>query len=395
MINLPIHKRNTWIHYITQFFHSLVFTIPIWIVYYQGKISVAEISYLVTIQYLAQMFLELPSGALADLIGRKNTNLVGWLVGAASFFLFPMATTFFHFIILALMVGLSDSFRSGSEEALLYDSFKQAQKENEYDKAYGNGNLIYQFGLIIATVLGGFLFEKWVFLPYLLYGLSLTIGSIFICLYIEPKIDSEKFTLRNYVFQIKNGSKEAFKNQYTNYLSLFYITVAGIAWSSTLYFNGYMMVEFISSDSLRGILSAGMRLINVLLIRFVLQDDRLFNEKKRILFFPIVMLIAYLPGFKLDGFWGIPFVQAAMIATTARWILLSPLTNEAFSSKYRATAISFLSLAIGVVYVIMTTISAPIISQFGVRTMYSLLGAFTLLAVVPVTYKLLITKKEV
>ncbi|MCB9813142.1 MAG: MFS transporter [Pseudomonadales bacterium] len=394
MKDLPVYKRNTWIFYITQFLHSLVFTIPIWIVYYQGKITVAEISYLVTIQYLSQMFLELPSGALADLIGRKNTNLVGWIIGAASFFLFPLATNFYHFLILALMVGLNDSFRSGSEEALLYDTYKQADKENEYDKVYGNGDLIYQVGLILATATGGLLFEQWVFLPYLLYGLSLFLGSICILFYKEPHIDSETFTLKNYVLQIKNGSKEAFKSQYTRYLSLFYIAVAGIAWSSTLYFNEFMMVEFIASDSLRGILTAGMRLINVLLIRLILQDTRIFSERSRILFFPVIMLIGYLPGIKLDGFWGIPFIQAAMIATTARWILLSPLTNKAFSSKYRATAISFLSLAIGFVYVVMTTISAPVISQFGIRTMYSLLGVFTVLSVVPLTYKLLTTDKD-
>ncbi|GIK84146.1 MAG: hypothetical protein BroJett025_07680 [Patescibacteria group bacterium] len=383
-----------WIFYITQFLHSLIFTIPIWIVYYQGKISTAEISYLVTIQYVAQMALELPSGALADLIGRRNTNLVGWVIGAVSFFLFPLATNFTHFLILALMVGINDSFRSGSEEALLYDSYKQAGKEHEFEKMYGNSDFIYQVGLIIATALGGLLYSKWVFLPYVLYGVCLSVGALLISLYKEPRIDSETFTLKNYLLQIKNGSKEAFKDQSTTYLSLFYILVAGIGWSSTLYFNGFMMTEFVTSDSLRGFLTAGMRLINILAIRSVLQNNKVFNLKRRILFFPIVMLIAYLPGFLLKDFWGVLFVQAAMVVTTARWILLAPLTNKAFSSKYRATAISFLSFAIGFVYILLTSISGTIISQFGITVMFSVLGIFTLLTVVPVTVKLLQTVNQ-
>ncbi len=129
MRNIPVYKWNTGIFYVTYFFRSLSFTIPIWIVYYQGKISASEISYLVTLQYLAQMLLELPSGALADLIGRRITDLIGWIVGALSFFFFPFATKFWHFLVLALMVGLFDSFRSGSEEALLYDTYKQAKRE--------------------------------------------------------------------------------------------------------------------------------------------------------------------------------------------------------------------------------------------------------------------------
>ena len=394
MKNVPIDQRNRSIYYLTQFFHSLIFTIPIWIVYYQGKISTSQISFLVSAQYISQMVLELPSGALADLIGRKNTNLIGWIIGALSYLLFPLANSFWQFLVLALMVGLNDSFRSGSEEALLYDTYKQVNKESKFEKVYGNGNLIYQLGLIIATASGGFLYQQWTFLPYVLYGLSLAIGAILILFYQEPKIDSETFTLKNYMLQIKNGSKEAFKNQYATYLSLFYIVVSGIAWSSTFYFNGYMLVEFGFSDNLRGILLASMRLLNVILIYTVLKNDKIFSWKRRIIFFPLIMLLAYLPGFMLNGFWGLPFVQAAMIATTAKWILLTPLTNKAFSSKYRATAISFLSLMIGFVYVALTSVSAPIISQFGIRTMYSLLGVISLFTILPLGLKLIQIKRS-
>nr|MBP7842454.1 hypothetical protein [Candidatus Woesebacteria bacterium] len=98
--------------------------------------------------------------------------------------------------------------------------------------------------------------------------------------------------------------------------------------------------------------------------------------------------------FALDGIWGVPFVQIAMIATTARWMLLAPLTNQAFSSKYRATAISFLSLSIGLVYIVLTTLSAPIISNFGIGAMYSVLGFFTIVSVIPITVKLLLVSKH-
>jgi MFS family permease len=309
-------RRNTTIYHITQFLHSLVFTIPIWIVYYQGKIEVSQISYLVTIQYVAQMVLELPSGALADMIGRKNTNFIGWVVGALSFLLFPFASTFWHFMVLALMAGLLDSFRSGSEEALLYDTYKQAGKEDGFEKAYGTGNLIYQVGLITATALGGFLYEQWIFLPFVLYGVSLGIGAVLIYFYQEPTLDSETFSLKNYLAQIANGSKEAFKNEYTKFLSLFYIAVSGITWSATLFFNEFMMVELGFSDSTRGVVSAVMRLCNVLVLYLVLQNSKLFTLKRKILFFPIIMIGAFMPGILLQGWWGIPFIQVAMIAPT-------------------------------------------------------------------------------
>lgn len=382
-------NRNKYIYYATQLFHSLVFTIPIWIVYLQGRVTIPQISFLVTFEYMVIMAFELPSGALADLIGRKYTNLIGFLVGTVSYILFPFATQFWHFIVLLFMTGIMASFRSGSEEALLYDTFKQEDKVKDYDNAYANGNIIYQIGLIIATAAGGFLYEINNSIPYILYGISLFIGSIIVLFYIEPLIDSEKFTLKNYAKQIRDGSREVFKNQYTKFLSLFYIFVGGIGWSSTLFFNHYILIDLGFSDSLRGILTASMRFINVILISSLLKNQKIFNWQRKVVFFPLIMMFAYLPGVYLEGFWGLPFIQAAMIATTARWIILSPLTNAAFSSKYRATAISLLSLLIGVVYVSLTSISGGVIANFGIKTMYTILGVITLITVVPISIKLL------
>ncbi len=177
-----IASRNKIFYLTSQLCHSLIFTIPIWIVYYKSRMTVSEISLLVTLQYVTQMVLELPSGALADLIGRKNTIAIGFAAGALSFFLFPFATNFWHFLPLAFMVGLSDSFKSGAEEALLYDSYKEADEVFKYDKAYADGNIIYQVGLIVATAIGGLLYSFNIYLPYVLYGVALLIGTFVVLL---------------------------------------------------------------------------------------------------------------------------------------------------------------------------------------------------------------------
>lgn len=382
-------QRNKRVFYLSQLSHSLIFTIPIWIAFYQARITPAQISILVTVQYISQMVMELPSGALADLIGRKHTIFLGFFAGAISFLLFPFGSTFNYFLILALLVGISDAFRSGAEEAIIYDTLIETDNESNFKSINANGNLIYQAGLIIATTLGGFIYSVNQYAPYIIYGISLFVGSLIVILYQEPHIDSAIFSVKNYLHQITTGSKEIFKDAYTKYISLFYIFVGGIAWSSTLYFNAYMLVDLGFSDSMRGILDAGMRLINVVLITLVLKNEKIFNQSRTILFFPIIMLFGYLPGALVQSFVGLPFIQAAMIATTARWIILTPLTNQAYSSKYRATAISFLSLLIGFVYIGLTTTSAVIIPTYGIKVMYSLLGLITLATVVPLAIKLL------
>lgn len=81
--------------------------------------------------------------------------------------------------------------------------------------------------------------------------------------------------------------------------------------------------------------------------------------------------------------------ELAMLAGTARWIFLTPITNKAFNSKVGATAISVLSLLIGFVYLAIVGISGPIIENYSIGTMYTILGMLTLVFVVPVASKLL------
>ncbi|HRI05789.1 MAG TPA: MFS transporter [Candidatus Dojkabacteria bacterium] len=388
---MQISQRNIKIYYLSQLFHSMVFTAPIWIVFYTLRgVSEAEISLIMTFAYIMQMVWELPSGALADLIGRRTILVISFIISSLSYISFFYAEGFIWFLVLNLIMSIGDSFRSGSEEALIYDSFKQDGKEEGISKVFANASAIYQGGLIFGAIAGGILYSFNPVLPSVTYGIVLLLGAISSLLYIEPKIDSERFTLKNYWLQIVNGSKEAFSSgKYSSLMSLFYIFVGGIAWSSTLFFNESLLVDLGYSDTVRGIIGGVLRLLNILLITYVLARGKYFSQRGTILMFPIIMLIAYLPGVFLNSTVAPLFIQLAMLATTSRFIILSPVVNKVFSSKYRATALSFLSLMIGFVYVTLTGVSAYIIPEFGIKTMYTLLGVFSLLTVLPLAYMLI------
>lgn len=396
---MQISQRNIKIYYLSQLFHSMVFTAPIWIVFYTLRgVSEAEISLIMTFAYIMQMVWELPSGALADLIGRRTIVVISFIISSLSYISFFFAEGFIWFLVLNLLMSIGDSFRSGSEEALIYDSFKQDGKEEGISKVFANASAIYQGGLIFGAIAGGILYSFNPVLPSIAYGIALLLGGLATFFYIEPKIDSERFTLKNYWLQIVNGSKEAFSSgKYSSLMSLFYIFVGGIAWSSTLFFNESLLVDLGYSDTVRGIIGGVLRLLNILLITYVLARGKYFSQRGTILMFPIIMLIAYLPGVFLNSTVAPLFIQLAMLATTSRFIILSPVVNKVFSSKYRATALSFLSLMIGFVYVTLTGVSAYVIPEFGIKTMYTLLGVFSLLTVLPLAYMLIknMPKQEV
>lgn len=387
-----ISPRNILIYYLTSFFDSLVFTIPIIIIYLQGKVTIPQVSFLFAFRYFIQLVAELPTGALADILGKRLTIITGYFISVFYFLLLFFSQNFYHFLFAYFLGGIGDSLLSGSTDALVYDSLKQDKNEKNYSKILVNQNIFFQIGLIVGTISGGFLYTIAPWLPFIICGFFQFINMVLSFFYFEPYIDSVKFTLRNYVNQIRLGVKELFKNPHSSLVSWYYIAVGGITWTCAMFFNSYMLVDLGFSNQMRGVIEGGLRLINILIINSIIKNEKIFTKKNSFLFFPIMMMVAFLPGRWLYGVIGIPFVAFSMISSTARFIFLSKYTNEEYDSRYRATALSALSMFIGVIYVVIITLSGPIIANLGgMRTMYTLLGILTLATVVPLTRKILKT----
>lgn len=393
MTTKQIAPRNIKIFYWTEFWRSLVFIIPVWIAVLNERIGVAGISIYLAVGFVTQLILELPTGALADLIGRKKTVILGHIIDALQYLGMAFATTLPQFALLSVLSGTAEALRSGSLEAIVYDSLKQDKRESEYKKIMSAQGIRFQIGLMVSTALGGFMGNYWERLSFIATGLLLFISAGISIWFIEPTIDSEKFGLRNYLRQIKWGVIEAFKTKDHRDISLYYIAVGGISWMCATYFNDSMLIDLGFAAEQRGVIAAGLRLVNIILLYKVLTNEKIFNFRRTIIFFPILMSVALLPGWWLDGYWGVPFVGMAMMSSTARWILLGKYTNAAYSSKYRATAISTLSMAIGLIYAVGVLVSGVVMKHWGdTRLIYSMLGIITILTVPYFSYRLLHAK---
>lgn len=380
-----ISKRNDTIFITSQFFSALIFTIPIWIVFYQQRITTVQISLLVAVQYASQLILELPTGALADIFGRKWSVVAGHMAWAAAAIMLLMSRGFGGMFVAVIIWGFGDALVSGALEALVYDSHKQDGLEDTYSKVSARNSFWYQIGLVVSVASGGVLYGLWQGLPYVGWAATSIAGGIIALFFIEPAIDSERFTIRSYFSQMKQGTLEAFKSKSTALMSLFYIVVAGITWTNNLYFFDFILVELGFADAMRGYMMGGIRLLNVFVLTAILKNDHIFTRTRSIYFFPVMMLVCFLPGVLFHGWWAVPFIAGAVMAGTGRWIILTRYTNEQFDSKYRATAISALSMIVGIIYVAITSLSGPIIAAYGVRMVYTILGFLTLVTVLPLS----------
>jgi MFS family permease len=108
---------------------------------------------------------EVPSGALADTIGRKKL-----LVTAATLMVVEMLCLLFAprgggLVLLVLCVinricsGLSEACASGADEALAYDSLPENERAGAWDKLLATAMRWRSAGFVIAMILGGLIYN--------------------------------------------------------------------------------------------------------------------------------------------------------------------------------------------------------------------------------------------
>lgn len=108
--------------------------------YLHRGVTVEQVFYLTLVWSLATLVFEVPSGYLADKIGRKRTMMLGSFVLLMAWVSTFFAQGFPAFIGVFVLMSLASSMFSGTEEATLYDSLKEVGKENEMTKH--NGRMI-------------------------------------------------------------------------------------------------------------------------------------------------------------------------------------------------------------------------------------------------------------
>ena len=152
--------RNIKLDYISTFITNLNMQSCIWVLYLTYcNMSLLQIGLLEGIYHITSMVCEIPSGAWADLVGRKRSMLISRVCITISCIIMLFSRNFWGFALSFIIQALGNAFTSGSEEALVYDSLKCIEKEDDFIKVNGRLNMIIEVSQAIATVAGGVLAE--------------------------------------------------------------------------------------------------------------------------------------------------------------------------------------------------------------------------------------------
>lgn len=149
-------QRNIKVLAWFNFFTDFRFYNPVAILYFAHITGSYALGMSVfSVVYISSAVFELPTGILSDYIGRRNTAVLGAFSSVLYAILYAIGGSFAMLAIGAIFEGLSRSFYSGNNNALLHDSLKELNKENDYHTYLGKTSSSGQVALGVSGLLGG------------------------------------------------------------------------------------------------------------------------------------------------------------------------------------------------------------------------------------------------
>lgn len=145
-----------------MFLFSLRLSEAFWVIFLRSKgLSFAAIGLMETVFHLAALAGEVPTGWIADRIGRKTSLVAGRILAVAAAALALKASSPLGLGISFACSALGYTCHSGAYEALIYDEHKRRGLESDFTRTMGRINAIYLVGCSAASLLGGLAAQRY------------------------------------------------------------------------------------------------------------------------------------------------------------------------------------------------------------------------------------------
>jgi|TARA_Y100000310_G_scaffold307233_1_gene349152 MFS family permease len=209
---MGLKSRNIYLIYASMIAGGLLFFLPILALYFEETLFTAtNVALIFSIEAIAMVLFEVPTGAIADLFGRKKTLvLANFVVLIAVSFLY-IGGSMLMFILFAIFNSFARALSSGTYNAFIYDSLKEENKEKYYKKVIGTFHALWPLGASIGSIIGGYLAKVSLSFPIGLSLIPLFVAFILTLKLKEP--DYEKEEHRNILKHMFESSKLILKNK--------------------------------------------------------------------------------------------------------------------------------------------------------------------------------------
>lgn len=220
-------------NYAFAFFRDFSFFTAVLVPFFTlwGGISLFQVQLLQAWFSFWVFILEVPTGAVADKIGRKYSMALGSLIVALAVLVYGSWPRFGVFLLAEFLFAIGYAFTSGADQAMLYDTLKEEGKIKESQKILGRLESWHLLGILAAAPLGSLIASRFgLNAPLLASAIPFFLAALIGWSIPEPKIASSKSNRPEYLSIIKTGLKTLKTNPNLLILSIDSLLVASAAY---------------------------------------------------------------------------------------------------------------------------------------------------------------------
>ncbi len=147
-----------WPFYLSEFITGIVGAIiaPVMIIYFQNLgFSFIQISLIFAVPMFATLIFEIPTGAIADIYGRKFSVVLSLILGGVLMFIVPFFKGLSILIAIFFLHAIINTLGSGADEAWIVDLLKYKRKSNLVQPFYSKQLMFMGAGIVIGGFLSG------------------------------------------------------------------------------------------------------------------------------------------------------------------------------------------------------------------------------------------------
>ena len=136
------------------FLKNLRFFEPFLILFFAEKgILYLQIGTLYAVREISTNILEIPTGIVADSLGRRRTMVYSFISYILSFIIFYFSKSYFLFIIAMILFSFGEAFRTGTHKAMIFEYLKIKGWKEQKVYYYGNTRSWSQIGSALSSLI--------------------------------------------------------------------------------------------------------------------------------------------------------------------------------------------------------------------------------------------------
>lgn len=366
--------KNIYLAYILAFLNKAWFWGAIWILYYLRFTDYSGIGLIESIMIVLSIFLEIPTGAIGDLLGKRKTLIIAMLCCVIGNIIMALSPNISVLLFSVIFMTIGSALYSGTFEAFIYDTLKEHKQEDMYDRVISNVSSIDSVSMGITAIIGGFLYTMNPTFPFYATAATYFLGALLAFFLVEPKIDSEQFSFSNFISQNKMGLHELFHSKKNTIIILFLLPLMSVYVFGYQFLQDAIHLDLGFTGQQLGFIVAGICIVAAIFSQFT------HIVRKKVSFVTFTLFSSLFTGIIFIAISFVSPILAILLSylrigtLTIQYNLSSQVINTLSSSKNRATTLSTFSLLTNIPYVITAFFMGEIIDNYSALTFAYYLG---------------------